>query len=164
MKKLIALLAVLAICFSITACSYSNETRSTESNSSQSTRPVTGKKSVAKTLLRNAIVAAKAIQTGLGALDFSDITIDNLNSTEPDIDFAEGVLPETSSSDQVGVIALTDSQIVFQTRDSKGCYYVELNSQEVTRYATSKTCETPTTSGEILGQWSDQQSVGWPLI
>ena len=138
-----------------------------------------GKKSAAKTSMRNAITAVKSTQTGLGSQDFTGITVagtgsGSLTAQEPDLSWFAAVPTATQTTNVVGVPVLTVNRIVLVTRSSNGnCFYTDLNANTGTGYASvigdpNSACPaaqapaTPSTATAwASGTWFKDQTVGW---
>lgn len=149
MKKLrilSALLISLSLVFSLAACSGS-ERSSTDKRSS--------------TAIRSATNDITSIQAGKGITDFSSITLADLKASDKDVEFKSGALSPESPGNLIGVVKLTDNQIVLQTRTFNNiCYFVELNASAQYKYGTEKVskkqaCPTSTSSFDA------NQKLGW---
>ena len=145
-----------------------------------------GKKSAAKTTIRNAISSVKAEQTGLGQTDFANIipgtATTGMNASDPDLTWQGGVLPLTGNTNRVRLEAVAGNtqRVILTTRADNGiCYFATLNSNGASGYAltapgTAAACATPApmaATGPIadpvggaaptVGLWYRSTGSGW---
>ncbi len=122
-----------------------------------------GRKSAATTTLRNAITAVQGVRTGIGAQDFTGVTVTaagdgTLQEQEPDITFRTTALTPAQTTNNVGATSLTANQIVMHSRNATDCFYVELNVASATRYAREEASgNCPSTPSA----WNTDQTAGW---
>jgi|GEM_PF-2385948 len=138
-----------------------------------------GKKSAAKTTMRNAISAVKSTQTGLGSQDFTGITVTGTNAgsltaEEPDLTWQTALPGATQNTNVVSVPILTTNRMVLVTRSANGnCFYTDLDANGGTGYASvvgaaGSAC--PAAPGDVnpsaatvwaTATWFKDQTTGW---
>lgn len=100
-----------------------------------------GKKSSAKTSLRNAIVSVKSAQTGAGQQDFDGIgaaTTDpiNMNDEDPDLTWIAGAVK--AEPNNISIVAGSGNILKLATKSANEvCYYVTLDSNGPTVYGSA---------------------------
>ena len=101
-----------------------------------------GKKSAAKTTIRNGITSIKSAQTGAGQTDYTGIGTTaadkiNMNTEDPDLKWQTAVL---NGTDNTNVVAInnTNDKIRLMTRSASNiCYYALLDSNGPSGYASN---------------------------
>ncbi|MFN8015645.1 MAG: type II secretion system protein [Acidimicrobiia bacterium] len=114
-----------------------------------------GKKSAAKTTLRNAITSVKSAQTGLGQTDFTGIGYDaatgtaaNMNTEDPDLDWVGANQTGTGNTNKVTLVPGAGIVYLATRADNGVCYYAKLDSNGPSGYGsevvgTGAACSTP---------------------
>jgi|GEM_PF-4988614 len=156
---------ILTLTLTLSACSSSSDENI---QNAKEEAMETGRSSGAKVNLRNAITAAKYIQTRADSTDFSSVTFEALKMEDQDISWTQSPLDSSSDPSAIAVIDITNDLIVFQSRidgeTTSNCLFVELNSESNTRYGTAivnsnEACpESP--NSENGSDYVDSQS-GW---
>lgn len=161
LKKIIFVTLVVSLLFALSACSDSKD-KSKPEKSKQNTKEQNTKASDNKntddettepptatrgmTTLRNGVTVVKVIQTMEGTQDFSSVTLEKLQDEDPDIEFSASPLGPNSAPNAVAVLVLEPTRVILQSRNTNSgeCFFVELNSEDNTRYGASVVGETET--------------------
>lgn len=129
-----------------------------------------GKKSAAKTTLRNAVTSVKSAQTGLGQTDYTGITDTTMDTEDPDLKWQGGAITGTGNVNVVQIIVDTGNATArLSTRSDNGvCYYALLDSNGPSGYASAKAtpCALPvasTVAADDSGTWKTSTKAGWNL-
>ena len=137
-----------------------------------------GKKSAAKTTLRNAITSVKSAQTGLGQTNFAGLGVTgagdkNMNVADPDLTWVSTQLTSTGNTNKVWLSnPLPQDKIILATRSDSGiCYYALLNSNGASGYASAEeaTCSAPPIAtapvadvvNPVADRWYKGTGAGW---
>lgn len=162
MKMRFMCLCVIALIV-LSGCSQKDKESSSVTKSTSSTDVFGlqgGDKSAARTTLRNAISSVKSMQTGLGLVNFEGIDTQSLSIEEPDLIFTEEDL-KGNKNENVVYVSAGEEQILLATRSQDGvCYYVELNANDATRYASAKTDSCSSADAQNT-DFTKVQSDGW---
>lgn len=137
-----------------------------DDNSSTSTTEPVPEPAYAKTSLRNAITAVKSIQTGLGDVNFSGITLEALRQDSPDLKWTNTPLNSDATQYTIAVSILNSDEMVMKSRDDNDiCYYVRLAVDDGTLYGSSITNNNepcPQTAGINGGVgYTNNTTQGW---
>ena len=141
-----------------------------------------GKKSAAKTTLRNAITSVKSAQTGAGQTDYTGIigngaaaaNIIVMQTEDPDLTWQNATaLGNGANTNVVSLFRVaTNETIIMATRAQNGvCYYAELNSNAASRYGSvnvgaANACAAPAAAGPGAASatstgWQANTTLGW---
>jgi type IV pilus assembly protein PilA len=138
-----------------------------------------GKKSAAKTTLRNAVTSIKSAQTGAGQTDYTNLattgggTNVNMNDEDPDLDWVATELTGTNNTNRVYMDNNTNT-LVLETRSASNiCYYALLDSNGPSGYASEDAgaagtaCSAPGVATpddtSAQGNWHESTGTGWNL-
>jgi type IV pilus assembly protein PilA len=123
-----------------------------------------GRKSAAKTTLRNAVTDVKSVQTGDGIDDYSTVDAGSLGSAETDIKYNDNSLTNPNAikgKNAVDVVRHSTDEVVLLTQDNDGnCFLVELYQNESTKYTANTSCTAPAHND---GAWNEDQADGWKI-